>query len=88
MTYELIVPPSIRRQIAGFPVGDQAELIAFFDRLPGECEQITEPRGLEVQDSPVRMRTKGLSRLIVTVLVSDTTITVTVVEITDPLGEA
>ncbi|MEU5900614.1 hypothetical protein [Streptomyces venezuelae] len=87
MTYELIVPPSIQRQIAGFPVGDQAELIAFFDRLPDECEQITEPRGLEVPDSPVRMRIKGLSRLVVTVLLNDTTITVTVIEITEPHGD-
>ncbi|MHC5256739.1 hypothetical protein ACYSUO_02540 [Streptomyces sp. UC4497] len=41
MTYELVIPPSIRRQIAGLPVGDQAELIALFDRLPTEPERVT-----------------------------------------------
>ncbi|WP_425838900.1 hypothetical protein [Streptomyces fractus] len=86
MTYELIVPPSIRRQIATLPVADQAELITLFDRLPSEAEQITDTYGLEVPDSPVRMRTAGLSRLIVVVTINDNEVTVTVVEITPPLG--
>ncbi|MEU6990336.1 hypothetical protein ABZ953_06695 [Streptomyces sp. NPDC046465] len=84
MTYELIVPPSIRRQIKTLPVGDQAELIAFFDRLPTEHEWVTEPYGHDVP-GPVRMRTAGLSRLVVVILVSDTTVTITVVEIVDAL---
>ncbi|MFE6891994.1 hypothetical protein [Streptomyces sp. NPDC057694] len=99
MTYELVIPPGIRRQIAALPVGDQAELIALLDRLPDEAEQITDAYGLEVPDSPVRMRSAGLSRLIVvvvinddtvtvTVVINDDTVTVTVVEITNPLGGA
>ncbi|MEV8319382.1 hypothetical protein AB0Q95_35010 [Streptomyces sp. NPDC059900] len=87
MTFELIVPPSIRRQIADLPLSDQAELIALFDRLPVEPEQITDPYGLEVPDSPVRMRTAGLTRLIVVITLNDTEVTVTVVRIYDPLGE-
>ncbi|MGW0903096.1 hypothetical protein [Streptomyces sp. NPDC002853] len=86
MTYELIVPPSIRRQIAGLPVGDQAELIALFDRLPEEHEQVSDPYALNVP-GPVRVRTAGLSRLVVVILVSDTTVTITVIEIVDPLAE-
>ncbi|MFJ9037943.1 hypothetical protein ACIRF8_15290 [Streptomyces sp. NPDC102406] len=85
MTYELIVPPGIRRQIKALPVGDQAELIALFDRLPAEAEQITDAYGLEVPDSPVRMRTAGLTRLIVVITINDTEVTVTVVRIYDPL---
>lgn len=87
MTYELIVPPSIRRQIAGLPLSDQAELIALFDRLPSEAEQVTDAYGLEVPDSPVRMRTAGLSQLIVVVVINDSTVTVTVVEIRNPLAD-
>lgn len=85
MTYELIVPPGIRRQIATLPPSDQAELIALFDRLPAEHEQITDSYGLDAP-GPVRMRTAGLSRLVVVLLVSDTSVTITVVEIIDPLG--
>ncbi|MFF9896629.1 hypothetical protein [Streptomyces longispororuber] len=87
MTYELIVPPSIRRQIAGLPLSDQAELIALLDRLPAEAEQITDPYGLEVPDSAVRMRTAGLTRLIVVITVNDSQVTVTIVRVYDPLGD-
>ncbi|WP_282798099.1 hypothetical protein [Streptomyces sp. CC224B] len=87
MTYELIVPPSIRRQIAGLPLSDQAELIALFNRLPAEAEQITDPYGLEVPDSAVRMRTAGLTRLIVVITINDSQVTVTIVRIYDPLGD-
>ncbi|MGW2344880.1 hypothetical protein [Streptomyces sp. NPDC001661] len=85
MTYELVIPPGIRRHIAGLPVGDQAELITLFDRLPDEAERITDAYGLEVPNSPVRMRSAGLSRLIVIIVINDETVTVTVVEITSPL---
>ncbi|MEU2565098.1 hypothetical protein ABZ626_38105 [Streptomyces longispororuber] len=87
MTYELIVPPSIRRQIAGLPLSDQAELIALLDRLPAEAEQITDPYGLEVPDSAVRMRTAGLTRLIVVITINDSQVTVTIVRIYDPVGD-
>ncbi|MFH8492204.1 hypothetical protein [Streptomyces longisporoflavus] len=87
MTYELIVPPSIRRQITDLPLSDQAELIALFDRLPAEAEQVTDPYGLEVPNSPVRMRTAGLARLIVVITLNATEVTVTVVRVYDPLCE-
>lgn len=88
MTYQLVVPPSIRRQIARLPLSDQAELIAFFDRLPAEAEQVTEPYGLEVPDSAIRMRTAGLTRLIVVITIDDMKVTVTVVRIYNPLDES
>lgn len=85
MTYELIIPPGIQRQISTLPPSDQAELITLFDRLPTEHEAVTDVFGQDVP-GPVRMCSAGLSRLIVVILVSDLSVTITVVELVDALA--
>lgn len=85
MTYALVVPRDIRRQIKALPVADQAELSAFFDRLQADPDQATGAFGLDVPD-PVRMKTAGLGRFIVAVLIDDPAEHVTVVRIDNPFA--
>ncbi|MFD7713928.1 hypothetical protein [Streptomyces sp. NPDC059786] len=87
MTYGLIVPPSIRRQIRGLSAGDQAELITLFDRLPVDPDQATGVFGLDVP-GPYRMRSVGLSRLVVIVYIDDLAQKVTVMRIDAPPSPA
>lgn len=86
MTYELVVPPSIRRQIKALPVADQAELLALFDRLPTNPDQITSVFGQNVP-GPRRMRSVGLSHLVAMIFINDLTQQVTVMRIDAPFAD-
>ncbi|MFK4069733.1 hypothetical protein [Streptomyces sp. NPDC029674] len=86
MTYELVVPRDIRRQIGALPVADQAELLVFFDRLQADPDQATGTFGLDMP-APVRMKTAGLSRFIVAVLIDDPAERVTAVRIEAPFAD-
>jgi hypothetical protein len=86
VTYELVVPRDIRRQIATLHVADQAELITFFERLQADPDQATGALGLDIPD-PVRMRSAGLGPLIVAVVIDDPARCVTIVRLTHPFAD-
>ncbi|MEU2789069.1 hypothetical protein [Streptomyces sp. NPDC007100] len=83
MTYRLIVPPSIRRQIETLSLETQRALHALFEDLREDPDRHTGPHGLE-DDGPVRMRSAGRAGVIVAVLINDLTINVTVVSVQNP----
>lgn len=85
MTYQLTVPPSLRGRILDLPADDRAEILALFDRLTDDPEQATGIYGQHVP-GPVQMRTAGLTRLVVIVLVNEITLRVTVIDVVDPLA--
>ncbi|MFH9426393.1 type II toxin-antitoxin system RelE/ParE family toxin [Streptomyces sp. NPDC017529] len=86
MTYRLVVPPSIRRQIEKLPLETQRALHALFRDLREDPDRHSGPYGLE-DDGPVRMRSAGRAGAIAVVLISDLSVTVTVVSVQTPLAD-
>ncbi|KOT49930.1 MULTISPECIES: type II toxin-antitoxin system RelE family toxin [Streptomyces] len=86
MTYRLIVPPSIRRQIDKLPVETQRQLHSLFRDICEDPGRHTGPHGLE-DDGPVQMRSAGRGGVLVAVLINDLTINVTVVSVQNPFDD-
>lgn len=80
MRYRLIVPPDLRRDIAALPVEPQNSLYTLLQAIRDDPDGNTTDYGEVVPDSPVRMRTGGRGNVIVTVIINDLTITVTLVD--------
>lgn len=80
MRYRLIVPPDLRRDIATLPVETQSTLHALLRAIRDDPDGNTTDYGEVVPDSPVQMRTGGRGNVVVTVIINDLTITVTLVD--------
>lgn len=80
MTYHLIVPPDLRRDIMRQPLDTQRTLFQLLQAIRDNPDAATVPYGEDVPDSPVRMRTGARGNLIAIVLINDHTITVTLVD--------
>lgn len=85
MTYTLVIPADIRREIETYPLHVRASLDGLFVDLREDPDRHTGPHGIE-DTGPVRMRSAGRSGVIAVVLISDLTVTVTLVQITLPFA--
>lgn len=86
MSYQLIIPSSIQREIDGYPLHVRASLEGLFVDLREDPDRHTGPHGLE-DTGPVRMRSAGRGGVITVVLISDVTVTVTLVRVARPFGD-
>jgi hypothetical protein len=86
VTYRLVVPPSIRPEIEKLPSADLAGMLRFFDGLRTDPDAVTGPFG-DASLGPVRMRSAGVGRAIVVVLVNDLTQRVTLVRVQQPFAD-
>lgn len=86
VTYTLVIPADVRREIEAFPLHVRARLDGLFVDLREDPDRHTGPHGLE-DTGPVRMRSAGRGGILAVVLISDLTVTVTLVRVTLPFGE-
>lgn len=86
MTYRLIIPPGIRRQIETLPVEDRRSLDSLFNDLQADPDRHTGPYGME-DDGPIRMRSAGRGGIIAVVIINDLTVNVTLVQVQRPLAD-
>ncbi|MEU3528863.1 hypothetical protein AB0E62_34280 [Streptomyces sp. NPDC038707] len=80
MTYHLIVPPDLRRDIMRQPLDTQRTLFQLLQAIRDDPDGATVAYGEDVPDSLIRMRTGARGNVITIVIINDHTITVTLVD--------
>ncbi|MEU2724040.1 hypothetical protein [Streptomyces smyrnaeus] len=85
MTYRLIIPPDIRRQIQQLTLEDQHTLDQLLRDIQADPESHTGAYG-ENTDGPIQMRSAGRGNILAVIIVNQLTINITLVQVQAPLG--